>query len=415
MRNIFLIAIREYVENARTKGFWIGLFMLPFIIFLSAQVPILLQKKGKPTRHFVLIDASGEAEVAIEKALEQEYQKEVMRNLADYARANVASGEESVDGILKGLSDQSPDGVERFIEKGGAKFYIFALQPYLGEGSTTYDPPRRVYRRVEFKSTDPQDLPAIVEALKPYLRGTDRLEHHGEQVKLDAAILIPANIFTAATGAATSATNNARSVQYWSVNLADKSLISMVERTLSQELRRREYLTRGMDPTLYQEIEQSRVPVLELNPRKEEGKEKVDRGEAFAQWAPIGFVYLLWIAIFSISQMLLNNTIEEKSNRIIEVLLSSVTPAEFVFGKLWGIAAVGLTMVTAWLATLFGVVLWKSSSFGSPDIGNQIFSIITAPNLLLSFAVYFVFGYLLYAAIILSIGSVCNTLKESQN
>ena len=60
-------------------------------------------------------------------------------------------------------------------------------------------------------------------------------------------------------------------------------------------------------------------------------------------------MYLLWVAIFTIMQMLLSNMIEEKSNRIIEVLLSFVTPGELMMGKLIGIAAIGLTMVSAWV------------------------------------------------------------------
>ena len=59
MKYIYLIAWREYSENARTKGFWLGLLLVPFIIFLSIQVPVWLQKKGTPTRYYVLADQSG--------------------------------------------------------------------------------------------------------------------------------------------------------------------------------------------------------------------------------------------------------------------------------------------------------------------------------------------------------------------
>src|SRR5688500_19350146 len=75
MRNAFLVALRECVENAKTKGFWIGIFMLPVVLFLSVQVPMLLERKGTPIRHFVLIDYSGQFEPHISKALEQQYQR----------------------------------------------------------------------------------------------------------------------------------------------------------------------------------------------------------------------------------------------------------------------------------------------------------------------------------------------------
>ena len=88
MRNAFLVALREYVENAKTKGFWIGIFMLPLVLFLSFQVPILLERKGTPIRHFVLIDYSGEFEPQINKVLEQQYQRMTLSRLNEYAFEN---------------------------------------------------------------------------------------------------------------------------------------------------------------------------------------------------------------------------------------------------------------------------------------------------------------------------------------
>ena len=107
---------------------------------------------------------------------------------------------------------------------------------------------------------------------------------------------------------------------------------------------------------MVQQIERTYVPFVSLNPKKEKGLEAMGAADIIRQWAPSAFVYLLWVAIFSVMQMLLSNTIEEKSNRIIEVLLSSVTPGELMMGKLLGIAAIGLTMVGAcgW---------WRCSAF----------------------------------------------------
>ena len=73
MRCVFLVAWREYAENARTKGFWIGIFLLPVILFLSGYVPMLLERKGRPTRHFVLVDQSRQFEKTVEDALEKRH------------------------------------------------------------------------------------------------------------------------------------------------------------------------------------------------------------------------------------------------------------------------------------------------------------------------------------------------------
>jgi ABC-2 type transport system permease protein len=124
-------------------------------------------------------------------------------------------------------------------------------------------------------------------------------------------------------------------------------------------------------------------------------------------------VYLLWISLFGVMQMLLNNTIEEKSNRIAEVLLSSVTPGEIMMGKLLGIGAIGLTMVGTWLATAFtGLKLYHGA--GAEVIGPALDG-LAASGLIPIFVLCFLLGYLIYAGLFLSVGALCNDLKEAQS
>src|SRR5262249_53350961 len=153
-----------------------------------------------------------------------------------------------------------------------------------------------------------------------------------------------------------------------------------IERIINTEVRRREYVARGMNLALVREVEQTFAPLVSLNPKKEKGKEAVNQIDVIRQWAPSGFVYLLWLSIFVIVQMLLNNTIEEKSNRIIEVLLSSVTPGELMMGKLLGIAAIGLTMVGAWMTALFAILSWKSG--GASLLAGNLLVLVRSSNLI---------------------------------
>jgi ABC-2 type transport system permease protein len=83
-------------------------------------------------------------------------------------------------------------------------------------------------------------------------------------------------------------------------------------------------------------------------------------------------------------------------------------------GKLAGIAAVGLTMVGAWVLSFLGLLAWKAGGAQS-EITGQLYTIVRSSNLLPAFVIYFLFGYVMYAGLILALGSVCNTLKEAQN
>ena len=404
MKYIYLIAWREYSENARTKGFWLGLLLVPFIIFLSIQVPVWLQKKGTPTRYYVLADQSGSLAPVIEVRLDREHQKQVLADLGEYARKHLA-----------GTNSAQLPSLDQFISHGGEAVYLEKIQPHLKTDAPPFKSPRREFHPVPLPGgvQENADITNLTGTLRPYLRGEKTIEVNGQWVSLSAAILIPAAIESQIVRPNQKPARTPTGIEYWSGNLADTKLRDEVEQAVGAEIRRREYLIRGLDAVAIREVEQTYVPIASLNPKKEAGQEAVNRTDVIRQWAPSAFVYLLWVSIFAIAQMLLTNIIEEKSNRIIEVLLSSVTPGELMMGKLMGIGAVGLTMVFSWILALVSILTWKTGN--STEVTGQMLTVLKSSNLIPMFSVYFLFGFVMYAALILALGSVCNTLKEAQS
>jgi ABC-2 type transport system permease protein len=114
-------------------------------------------------------------------------------------------------------------------------------------------------------------------------------------------------------------------------------------------------------------------------------------------------MFLIYMGIIGIGQQILSSVIEEKNSRIIEVLLSAVTPFQLMTGKILGLAGIGLTVTSLWAVTAYGAALWQ---------GLEIE--ITA-GLLLYFLLYYILGFLLFSSILAGIGSICNTLKETQS
>jgi hypothetical protein len=316
MRYALLVAWREYAENAKTKGFWIGIFLLPAILFISFQVPVFLARKGTPTRHFVVADQSGQFDKTIAEAVERRHQRRVLQELNTYAEKHAQPGaDDSQFDPLAAFAHVNTETVEQFIRKGGTEFYLGELSLRLNPGAPEFVQPRRQLQRIPLPPglRPNADLAALVQDLKPYLRGEKRVSVEGREIGLFAAILIPADIekHIIRPGVAPSSSDQAQTgIEYWSVNLADESLREEVQRAINDEVRRREYLARGMDLALVQQVAATRVPFASLNPKKEEGKERVSGTDVLRQWAPVAFVYLLWIAIFSIMQMLLNNVID---------------------------------------------------------------------------------------------------------
>ncbi len=429
MRYVVLVALREFLENVKTKGFWLGIFVVPLLATLGVTVGNLVEST-KPTRDFVLVDRSGAFAGAVERALDKIHQAEVLEALGDYIQRHADPSE--LTGLVERAAELGSSGSEEllgkfasaderaldwFLEQGGAQSLLALLAEVLDPNAPPFEEPKRSFRRVELPSgIDPRaDFAGIATALKPYLRGEVEIEVDGEPARLFAAILIPEEperslVRPGALGAGTPGAD-APAVQYWSINLADDQLSDEVERSINEEVRRREFEERGLDAKAVQEIQASKVAFAELDPKKEAGAEAVGLADKIRQWAPVGFVYFLWLAIFTVAQMLLNNMIEEKSNRLVEVLLSSVTPAELMLGKLFGIAAVGMIVISSWVAYLLAFLEYKSDA----GWAFELLGVLKSTGLVPMFLVYFALGYLLYAGVFLTIGSVCNTLKEAQN
>ncbi|CAN0504113.1 unnamed protein product, partial [Discosporangium mesarthrocarpum] len=115
--------------------------------------------------------------------------------------------------------------------------------------------------------------------------------------------------------------------EYISNNLTDDKLKRNYQRVLTSVIRKDRIAAEGISADVAKRIQESLI--IEEKQVNEEGTtEKVDDGDTVNQWAPVGFVYFLFVSIFGIANLLLTNTIEEKSNRIIEVLLSSVSPSQ---------------------------------------------------------------------------------------
>lgn len=132
--------------------------------------------------------------------------------------------------------------------------------------------------------------------------------------------------------------------------------------------------------------------------------------DALRQWAPVAFVYLLWIAIFTVNQMLLTSTVEEKSNRLAESLLSAVSARALMAGKIVGIAASGLIILSIWIASAAAAILATRDALPF-DLG----ALLAEPVYLLSFVVYFVLGFVFYAALLCGLGAVASNLRDAQN
>jgi ABC-2 type transport system permease protein len=127
-------------------------------------------------------------------------------------------------------------------------------------------------------------------------------------------------------------------------------------------------------------------------------------------------VLILYMTLIFYGQIILRGVIEEKTSRMVEIVLSSMRPFQLMAGKIVGIAAVGFTQYAIW--ALFGLAATRYSkslitrafpaaaAFEMPSIPSYIF---------VYFVLFFIGGYFLYATMYAAIGSMVNSEKEAQN
>jgi len=146
--------------------------------------------------------------------------------------------------------------------------------------------------------------------------------------------------------------------------------------------------------------------------QESESGDATKRGFLEAFMTTFAFVVLLFMSLLIYGIAMLRGVLEEKSTRVMEVLLGSVTPDELMTGKILGIGLVGLTQMLIYMATagaLRVVVAMKMTGGDGAWIQDAL-----APAKLAYFVVFFVLGYFFYTALFAAVGAVCNSEQEAQ-
>jgi len=116
---------------------------------------------------------------------------------------------------------------------------------------------------------------------------------------------------------------------------------------------------------------------------------------------------LFYIVILGSSSMMLNSITNEKSNRVIEILLTSITPMQLLSGKIVALGLVGLLQTIVWSGTGLFILRLSGRSFAIP----QEFQL---PTTILAWGIiFFILGYILYASLMAGVGALVSNLKEA--
>lgn len=194
---------------------------------------------------------------------------------------------------------------------------------------------------------------------------------------------------------------------------------STLEKVVNTAIREKRLSKEGIDPAKYESI--SKEVDIENTIDTKDGAKKSIAGIAYGVSFACGILIYMMMIIYGTQVM--RGVTEEKTNRIAEVIVSSVKPFQLMMGKIIGIGAVGLTQFAIWIILILAMQLAIPLIF--PDMLEQMnaatnnpesmsmateviqgFSSLPLAKIVLSFLFYFLGGYLTYASLFAAIGSV---------
>ena len=250
-----------------------------------------------------------------------------------------------------------------------------------------------------------------------------------------AVLYIPGNIYTV---------NKAELLSRKQVPI---DLAEQIERKLSQVIetdKRRKVIEESQMPDLEQKLAGTKTKVSVSTLKVTETGEQKKSSSMVAFFASYLMGFIIYFFVFMYGSMVMRSVMEEKKNRIVEVIVSSVKPYQLMAGKIVGTALVGLTQVAIWI--VIGVaVMGVVQNFLSPETaqqvgqsvmesqqqmgqapaamateGNQMAEImenianLNIPLIIFGFVFYFLLGYLLYSSLLGAVGAAVDNDEDVQ-
>jgi ABC-2 type transport system permease protein len=199
-----------------------------------------------------------------------------------------------------------------------------------------------------------------------------------------------------------------------------KQVVSSLETAITSNLN--EYLSDKKlasynIPDLKKIIAESKATVKMKSIKWDDSGKETQTSADFASAIGMIFTFLIYMFIFVYGAMVMQGVMEEKTNRIVEVIVSSVQPFDLMMGKLIGIGLVGLTQFGIWMLVMLVPALFGSLFFADAVMLQEFTSLFASVNMVeicIYFILFFIGGYMMYASIFAAIGAMVNSQEDTQ-
>ncbi|MDX2001498.1 MAG: ABC transporter permease [Chitinophagales bacterium] len=228
-------------------------------------------------------------------------------------------------------------------------------------------------------------------------------------------------------------TSRPNGIEYRSEDQLGIVALTHIESQLTNEMREIKIREANLDKTILTELNETNVQVRQKT-LGEEGETEVNAIVSAGVGYAMGLI--IYITMFIYGSMVMRGVAEEKTNRVVEIIISSVKPFQLMLGKIIGIGAVSITQFALWaiLITItqfvFGIIFYQELSevqqmlsdptlaqqSGKEELAKSLAALanINFTAIFLYFIFYFIGGYLLYGALFAAVGAAANEQDDMQ-
>lgn len=387
MRKVLATAAREFKSTALTKAFIFGVIVFPLVILgviaVVSSLDLFASDKSAIEGELAVVDQTrGEV---VYRALEQQFNPEVQRQAAEDRAAALREQAEQLVGAERMANPMAQEMLARIagreanieLKKLGPDADLAEVKARLPvRGSTLLGLIVVGERTIELPDpnasgiTATEDAPSADPAREP---------------AADAVAALPFNTY-----------------RFFHATGFDAEARSDIERTVGRAIIRERMDRAGLDAEQVDRL--NTRPQTRLMTVTEQGE--TETAQALQFIVPMAFMMLLWISVMTGGQYLLMSTIEEKSSRVMEVLLSATSPLQLLTGKIIGQGLVGLSVLVIYVT----LGLAATMQFGGSGIMQQL-PFDQLPWLI----TYFIMAYFLFAALMAAVGSAVTEIREAQS
>ena len=392
MRNILIVAARDFRQIASMRSFWLTLLILP-IAFAVAPLAQRFMEDDDVDRVMIVDRTGGQVARVLTARFELDHQRQILNALSRYVqRHDLKRADPSAPWAQHDRWYTEAD-IQAFAASGGLDAALARIERVRPDGVPEFDPPTN---SVEFVPV-PSSLASVPDtrldaALQPLLKPADR-----KQEALDYALLIPAEF------------GRSPSVRLWANQQPGQRFVAALQEVLTRDLRTQFLQARGLsapDAALAGTI----TPAIAVTQPPPGGGMR--ESMLVRSFLPLAASYLLMMSLMLSGSWMLQSTVEERSNKLMETVLACVSPEQMMYGKLLGTVGIGMTMMAVWVGC--GALAATFTQGAIADLIRPALEPLTSAATIMAMIYFFLVGYVAIAVLFLAIGSFSESMNDAQ-